>query len=364
MPAALPFGVLLQEVPSPDKGRESRHTDTPDKYCINHKKIQNMATHIKKGLEYFSLESTHFYGLPLKRIRRKYKADGIAVYILLLCEIYSREGYYIRVTDDLVFDLAEDLGFTDEYVRNIIEECCKADVFNRYLYQQHAVLTSHDIQFSYYFTCYKMRRTRVLIDANLSLLSDTDLEQLKMELSTEFEDGTSLLKSSAKRKLQQQPVQVCPQNVTSETLRKKETKENILIPKSLLRDSGEGTSEADGGCTLRMDVPAGGEAEAVEEKKLKLAEKDTTILPDPHTPCPRGEGRNYTGLVDNLLRFRLEVKDINAILRLSNFGEVGDPVWQAVYDINNSGGRIKQPGKYIYSVINKCRQTSKKTFAL
>ena len=320
-----------------------------------------MATHIKKGLEYFSLESTHFYGLPLKRLRRKYKADGIAVYILLLCEIYSREGYYIRVTEDLVFDLAEDLGFTDEHVRNIIEECCKAEVFNRNLYQKHAVLTSHDIQFSYYFTCYKMRRTRVLIDANLSLLSDTDLEQLKMELSTESEDGTSLLKSSKKRKLQEQPVQVCPQNVTLETLRKKETKENILIPKSLLRDSGEGTSEADGSCTLRMDSPAGGEADAAEAKSLK---EETTILPDPHTPCPRGEGRNYTGLVDNLLRFRLEVKDINAILRLSNFGEVGDPVWQAVYDINNSGGRIKQPGKYIYSVINKYRRNSQISSAL
>ena len=131
----------------------------------------------------------------------------------------------------------------------------------------------------------------------------------------------------------------------------KETKEKILIPKSLLRDSVEGTSEAEGCFSLRKDSTAGDETDLVGTK-----DEETAILPDPHTPCPRGDGRNYNGLVENLQKFHLEVKDINAILRLSNFGEVGDPVWQAVYDINNAGGRIKQPAKYIYSIIKKNRR--------
>ncbi len=81
----------------------------------------------------------------------------------------------------------------------------------------------------------------------------------------------------------------------------------------------------------------------------------TDILPDPHTPCPRGEGRNYWGMVEALQRFRLPVRDINAILKMSNFGEIGDPAWRAIYEVNNSGGTIRQPAKYIYSIIQKAR---------
>ena len=99
--------------------------------------------------------------------------------------------------------------------------------------------------------------------------------------------------------------------------------------------------------------PENGKGMMTEEIPL-MEEKE--ILPNPDTPCPHGEGRNYTGLVEALQRLHVEVKDINAILKLSNFGEIGDPVWQALYALNNApAGTFRQPVKYIYSVIQKAR---------
>lgn len=325
-----------------------------------------MPVYNKKGLDYFAMPVNHYESLKLKRLRRMCRANGLAVYSLLLCQLYAVKGYFLTVTEELVEDIAEDLALTVEEVNHIISVCCKLGIFSSEIYKRDGVLTSADIQMSYVDICSRIRRDFILMDVNLLLISNEDIEHVagvkKIEKEMFSIKVIYKLKGVSKIHSSEECVLSSEESLQNK-IKEKKGKENILFPKSLLRDSGEGTSEADGGCALRMEVPAGGEADAMEAERLK-EEKDTTILPDPHTPCPRGEGRNYSGLVENLQRFRLEVKDINAILRMSNFGEVGDPVWQAIYEINNSAGRIKQPVKYIYSVINKSRRNPQNPSAL
>lgn len=64
-------------------------------------------------------------------------------------------------------------------------------------------------------------------------------------------------------------------------------------------------------------------------------------------------GRNYEALARNLAELNISQEEFNEICTLSNFGEIGNPVWQAFESIKKSNGKITMPGKYIISVIRK-----------
>lgn len=64
---------------------------------------------------------------------------------------------------------------------------------------------------------------------------------------------------------------------------------------------------------------------------------------------------NYQGLLEELERQKVtSIRDINAILRLTDFGRLGEKIWKILYDINNSPqtkARIIMPGKYILKLL-------------
>ena len=50
---------------------------------------------------------------------------------------------------------------------------------------------------------------------------------------------------------------------------------------------------------------------------------------------------NYEGLMEELQRQKVTViKEINAILRLTDFGKLKGKIWKILYDINNSPQKI------------------------
>ena len=61
------------------------------------------------------------------------------------------------------------------------------------------------------------------------------------------------------------------------------------------------------------------------------------------------------GLMEELQRQKVTViKEINAILRLTDFGKLKGKIWKILYDINNSPqmkARIVMPGKYILKLL-------------
>ena len=64
---------------------------------------------------------------------------------------------------------------------------------------------------------------------------------------------------------------------------------------------------------------------------------------------------NYEGLMEELQRQKVTViKEINAILILTDFGKLKGKIWKILYDINNSPqmkARIVMPGKYILKLL-------------
>lgn len=202
-------------------------------------------------------------------------------------------------------------------------------------YTTHGVLTSAYMQERYITACKKLRRTAKISDE--LLLTDMLAEEAAKNQKTEKTGKEQIVSDKGQNVAQRDKTHsICPQR------EEKREEENKPLPSIPSPESGSVEADA-----------------VVKEVKSFVDEKEQ-ILPCPNTPCPRGEGRNYTGLVEALQRQRIETRDINAILKMSNFGEIGDPVWQALYTMGGApSGTFKQPAKYIYSIIQKARSQQK-----
>ena len=83
--------------------------------------------------------------------------------------------------------------------------------------------------------------------------------------------------------------------------------------------------------------------------------KNEEILLVPPEYALDKQTHNYEGLMEELKRQKVTVvKEINAILRLTDFGKLKGKIWKILYDINNSPqmkARIVMPGKYILKLL-------------
>lgn len=104
-----------------------------------------MARPRKEGVAYFSLDVDFFSDKKIKILKARYGADGITLYIYLLCEIY-KNGYYLEVDDDFQFIISDDLNMNCDKVNQVLAFLLERSLFDRKLFQSDAVLTSAGIQ--------------------------------------------------------------------------------------------------------------------------------------------------------------------------------------------------------------------------
>lgn len=99
----------------------------------------------KSGIDYFPLDVTFFSDPKIKILKARYGADGITVYIYLLCEIY-RSGYYLQLNEDSVYIFSDDLRMSPEKVMQVLNFLLERSLFEYTLFQSDKVLTSAGIQ--------------------------------------------------------------------------------------------------------------------------------------------------------------------------------------------------------------------------
>lgn len=104
-----------------------------------------MARQKKQGIDYFSLDCDFFSDKKIKILKARYGADGITIYLYLLCEIY-RNGYYIIVDDDFYYIMSDDLNMNCDKVKQVLTFLLERSMFDKQLFQSDAVLTSAGIQ--------------------------------------------------------------------------------------------------------------------------------------------------------------------------------------------------------------------------
>ena len=104
-----------------------------------------MARPKKQGIDYFPLDCDFFSDRKVKILKARYGADGITLYLYLLCEIY-KNGYYIPVDDDFYYIVADDLGMSQDKVKQVLTFLLERSMLDKQLFQSDAVLTSAGIQ--------------------------------------------------------------------------------------------------------------------------------------------------------------------------------------------------------------------------
>lgn len=72
-----------------------------------------------QGLEFFPVEVDFFSDKKVRILKARYGADGLAIYLYLLCMIY-REGYYTRVDEDFIYVISEELNMSSETVQQVM----------------------------------------------------------------------------------------------------------------------------------------------------------------------------------------------------------------------------------------------------
>lgn len=119
-------------------------------------------------------------------MKARYRSDGIAVYVKLLCDVY-KEGYFLPVErwDDYVFVIADEIGATPDKVEQIITFLHNRAMVRIYKkdeltgYDLDAVITSHGIQ-KRYAAAMKSRRKKGVdeIKRGFWLLSETEEKEI------------------------------------------------------------------------------------------------------------------------------------------------------------------------------------------
>lgn len=99
----------------------------------------------KEGIDYFPLDVNFFIDKKIRILKARYGADGITIYLYLLCEIY-RAGYYIKFDDDMLYVISNDLKMSPDKVKQVLKFLLERSLLDSTLFQSDTILTSAGIQ--------------------------------------------------------------------------------------------------------------------------------------------------------------------------------------------------------------------------
>lgn len=306
-----------------------------------------MARIKKRGLDYFPISVDFIYD---RAVRRLMKREGDAVLGILLevfSYVYSDEGYYVRADSLFYEDLSAGLYERNASdVERIVRLAVGYGLFDAGMFEKHCILTSVEIQRQYLFST--RRRNVSQLEPDYCLLEAAELSEPQDETK-----GKSIRKckgdTDEKISLTSENVTLIPQNVTPGThsiaqnsiLQHSIAKQSIEYP--LLNPPPENVGEEEE--TTKVGENSG--------KRKEWTQEDIDQL----RPPSDGIDRNYEGLLVNLRLFGISPSEQYALIRKSNYGAIGGAIWRGICVLRDSGGRIKLPGRYLLSLVNKKKST-------
>ena len=299
---------------------------------------------IKQGLDYFPLNTDFMHDRVVRRVMKREGDSAFTILLYTLSYLYSGEGYYIHVDDDFYDELSDQLFSTDnDSVRRVLRLFVEYGFFDSSLYERYGILTSADIQRQFLFIT--KRRSRRHISPDYCLLPDE--ETVHSTLPDAVAETPDIVTQTL------DTVTESPDTATKSTFikrKEKERKENIL-PNPPFAKGGDEEEGSEG--EKVAEGAGGGMREECDQRsatrKRNLTQEDIDRMQVPTDGCPR----NFSGLLENLRLFRVPPAEQYAILLKSNYGEIGGDIWKGFSVIRGSGGKIKLPGHYLLSVLNK-----------
>lgn len=118
------------------------------------------------ALPYFSLDVNQNDQVQL--LEAEFGLKGFALYIHLLQQIYGGKGYYTQWNKDVELLFAKKNNAGRGFVSEIVQSCLRRGIFDNDLYSQYGVLTSKEIQDSYFYACKRRKGVKVISEILLS----------------------------------------------------------------------------------------------------------------------------------------------------------------------------------------------------
>ena len=126
----------------------------------------------KVGLEYFSFD-VHLDN-KIKLIEAEFGLTGFSVIVKLWQKIYAERGYYCEFDEEVALLFADEIKVGVGVVSEIVRAAIKRGIFNKELYDEYSVLTSHGIQVRY--TEATIRRVQVEMEEKYLLLGAHEIK--------------------------------------------------------------------------------------------------------------------------------------------------------------------------------------------
>ena len=111
-----------------------------------------MARPQKQGLDYFSFDVSFFRDIRIRKLIKYHGVQAVPIYEIILCSIYEH-GYYLEWDEDLPFTISEISHLEEDTIIDIFNYCLDIGLFDKSVFTDHHVITSHSIQQRYFSAC-------------------------------------------------------------------------------------------------------------------------------------------------------------------------------------------------------------------
>ena len=247
------------------------------------------------GINYFPIGVNFMEENAMEVIEAKYGIKGPAIVLKLLCKIY-KEGYYIRWDEEQCLIFANKAGreVQAKEVQGIIEILFIKGILDRNSYLENGILTSESIQ-------------KVWLEATKRRKRDLNTLPYLLESCIQDEEN-----SIPNKEYCMQPANISSQNA--------DISEQSKV-KQIKAETEEGSSD------------------------------EHSLLPVPGYAYNK-QTHNYDGLIFTLRQMKItKNEEVNAILRLSDYGRLKGYVWQVIH--NTRWSEIVAKGKYLIAALVK-----------
>ncbi len=129
-----------------------------------------MARPPKCGLSYFPIDTGFFEDSKTLEIMDACGAQSVSVLVYLLCNIYEKEGYYIRWDNGQALLTARNLGIKRGAVQEVVDKATQVGFFDSGIYKEFEILTSKGVQKRYYEAVSNFRRKGLSVRREIALI--------------------------------------------------------------------------------------------------------------------------------------------------------------------------------------------------
>ena len=297
------------------------------------------------GINYFPVGVNFMEENAMEVIEAKYGIKGSAIVLKLLCKIY-KEGYFIRWDEEQCLIFANKAGREVQAaeVQGIIEILFIKGIMDKNSYLENGILTSENIQ-KVWMEATKRRKKELSKLPYLMVKTEKENDKPEKEsgkpnnASTQQEIERPKPLKEGKVAVGTGDVAVSPGNVVHD----------VAVNAKNACNSGQSKvkeKKAEENKELPPSAPPKGKEKEWEEVSAPLPIPGYAFNTMTH---------NYPGLTDTLKRLGItEAGEVNAILRLSDYGRKGTRVWQLI--ANTCWSDIGAKGRYLIAALNRAKR--------